>query len=96
DNSLIRQYTALLQTERVDIEFTTDALEEIAEMAYIVNTQAENIGARRLHTILEKVLEDLSFQASELHQKKIVIDKNYVSERIGGLVADGNLSGYIL
>lgn len=96
DNSLIRQYTALLQTERVDIEFTADALEEIAEMAYIVNNQAENIGARRLHTILEKVLEDLSFEASELPQKKIVIDQNYVSERIGGLVADGNLSSYIL
>lgn len=96
DNSLIRQYVALLQTEGVDVEFTADALEEIAEMAYLVNAQAENIGARRLHTILEKVLEDLSFQATELLQQKIVIDKDYVTERIEGIVADGNLSSYIL
>jgi ATP-dependent HslUV protease ATP-binding subunit HslU len=96
DNSLIRQYVALLQTEGVEVEFTSDALEEIAEMAHLVNAQAENIGARRLHTILEKVLEDLSFEASELLQQKIVIDKEYVTERIEGIVADGNLSSYIL
>jgi ATP-dependent HslUV protease ATP-binding subunit HslU len=93
---LIRQYVALLQTEGVEVEFTSDALEEIAEMAHLVNAQAENIGARRLHTILEKVLEDLSFEASELLQQKIVIDKEYVTERIEGIVADGNLSSYIL
>jgi ATP-dependent HslUV protease ATP-binding subunit HslU len=96
DNSLIRQYTALLQTEEVDVEFTADALEEIAEMADLVNAQAENIGARRLHTILEKVLEDLSFQAPEFYQQSVVIDKNYVAERLEGIVADGNLSSYIL
>jgi ATP-dependent HslUV protease ATP-binding subunit HslU len=96
DNSLIRQYVALLQTEGVEVEFTSDALEEIAEMAHLVNAQAENIGARRLHTILEKVLDDLSFEASELLQQKIVIDKEYVTERIEGIVADGNLSSYIL
>lgn len=86
DNSLIRQYTALLQTEEVDVEFTADALEEIAEMADLVNAQAENIGARRLHTILEKVLEDLSFQAPEFYQQSVVIDKNYVAERLEELL----------
>ena len=78
------------------MEFTADALEEIAEMAYLVNAQAENIGARRLHTILEKVLEDISFQAPELLLQSVVIDKNYVAERLEGIVADGNLSSYIL
>ena len=97
DNSLIRQYTALLDTEGLHIEFTPDALEEISEMAYLVNAQAENIGARRLHTILEKVLDDLSFQAPEISQQKnVVIDKEYVAERLEGIVADGNLSSYIL
>ncbi|MGB4505032.1 MAG: ATP-dependent protease ATPase subunit HslU [Syntrophaceticus sp.] len=96
DNSLIRQYTALLSTEGVDVEFTVDALEEIAEMAYLVNNQAENIGARRLHTILEKVLEEISFQAPELSQQRVVINKNYVAERLEGIIADGNLSSYIL
>ena len=66
-------------------------------MAYLVNAQAENIGARRLHTILEKVLDDLSFQAPEISQQKnVVIDKEYVAERLEGIVADGNLSSYIL
>ncbi len=96
DNSLIRQYTELLHTEGVDVEFTTDALEEISEMAYLVNTQTENIGARRLHTILEKVLEELSFQAPELPKQNVVIDKEYVAERLEGIIADGKLSSYIL
>ncbi len=96
DNSLIRQYTALLQTEGVDVEFTADALEEIADISCLVNTQAENIGARRLHTILERVLEELSFQAPELLQHSVVIDREYVAERLAGIVADGNLSSYIL
>ncbi|MDN5375160.1 MAG: ATP-dependent HslUV protease ATP-binding subunit HslU [Thermacetogenium sp.] len=96
DNSLIRQYTELLRTEEIDVEFTPDALAEIAEMANLVNTRTENIGARRLHTIMEKVIEDISFQAPDLPQQRIVIDKEYVSERLADIVADKDLSSYIL
>lgn len=96
DNSLIRQYIGLLRTEGLKVEFTSDALEEIAEMAYLVNTQTENIGARRLHTILEKTLEELSFRAPELSNETVVIDKAYVAEHLAGIVADGDLSSYIL
>ena len=78
------------------MEFTSDALEEIAEMAYLVNIQTENIGARRLHTILEKVLEELSFQAPELAGETIVINKKYVAEHLAGIITDGDLSSYIL
>ncbi|MFY9139811.1 MAG: ATP-dependent protease ATPase subunit HslU [Thermacetogeniaceae bacterium] len=96
DNSLIRQYSELLRTEGLNVEFTSDALEEIAEMAYLVNIQTENIGARRLHTILEKVLEELSFQAPELAGETIVINKKYVAEHLAGIITDGDLSSYIL
>ncbi|AFV11298.1 ATP-dependent protease ATPase subunit HslU [Thermacetogenium phaeum DSM 12270] len=96
DNSLIRQYTELLRTEEIDVEFTPDALAKIAEMANLVNTRTENIGARRLHTIMEKVIEDISFQAPDLPQQRIVIDKEYVSERLADIVADKDLSSYIL
>jgi len=96
DNSLIRQYTELLRTEGLNVEFTSDALEEIAEMAHLVNSQTENIGARRLHTIMEKVLEDLSFRAPELAGETIVIDKDYVAKQLEGIVTDGDLSSYIL
>lgn len=96
DNSLIRQYTELLRTEEIDVEFTPEALAEIAEMANLVNTRTENIGARRLHTIMEKVIEDISFQAPDLPQQRIVIDRRYVSERLADIVADKDLSSYIL
>ncbi len=96
DNSLIRQYTELLRTEGLNVEFTSDALEEIAEMAHLVNTQTENIGARRLHTIMEKVLDDLSFQAPELAGETVVIDKEYVAKQLKDIVTDGDLSSYIL
>lgn len=96
DNSLIRQYMELLHTEGIKVEFTSDALEEIAEIAYRVNSQTENIGARRLHTVLEKLLEDLSFQAPEMTQTKITIDKNYVTARLADIVKDNDLSRYIL
>jgi len=96
DNSLIRQYVELLHTEGVDVEFTAEALSEIAETATFVNTQSENIGARRLHTILEKVLEDLSFQAPELSGQRVVIDKNYVTSKLSDIVTDRDLSSYIL
>lgn len=96
DNSLIRQYTELLRTEGVDVEFTPEALSEIAEIATLVNAQSENIGARRLHTILEKVLEELSFQAPDLSGQRVVIDQDYVTSRLSGIVADRDLSSYIL
>lgn len=96
DNSLIRQYTELLRTEGIDVEFTPEALAEIAEIANLVNTRTENIGARRLHTIMEKVIEDLSFQAPDLPGKRVVIDKEYVSGRLSDIIADKDLSSYIL
>lgn len=96
DNSLIKQYTELLRTEGLEIKFTQDALVELAEIAYLVNSRTENIGARRLHTVMEKVLEDISFQAPEMRQKKIVIDKDYVTLRLNDIVKDEDLSRYIL
>jgi ATP-dependent HslUV protease ATP-binding subunit HslU len=79
-NALIRQYTALLATEGVEVEFSKNSLVEIARIAYTVNEQTENIGARRLHTVLEKLLEDLSFTAPELKGQKVVITEAYVRE----------------
>lgn len=96
DNSLIKQYTELLRTEGLDVEFTRDALEELAEIAYLVNARTENIGARRLHTVMEKVLEDISFEAPDLQQEKVVIDREYVVARLSDIVKDDDLSRYIL
>lgn len=96
DNSLIRQYSELLGTENIKVEFTGDSLEEVAEMADLVNTRTENIGARRLYTIMEKVLEDLSFNATEISPGEIRIDREYVREKLSGIVANYDLSRYIL
>ena len=96
DNSLIKQYTALLKTEGIDVKFTTDAVEELASIAQVVNEQMENIGARRLHTIMEKVVEDISFQGPELNGKKIKITRKYVQDKLKDIVKDRNLSRYIL
>jgi ATP-dependent HslUV protease ATP-binding subunit HslU len=96
DNSLIRQYTALLATEGIEIKFTDEALLEIADVAFRVNEQNENIGARRLHTIMEKVLEDLSFRASEITEQEIVIDRAYVADKLTDIVGNEDLSRYIL
>lgn len=96
DNSLIRQYSGLLKTENISIEFTEDSLEEVAEMADLVNARTENIGARRLYTIMEKVLEDLSFNATEISPREIKIDGEYVRERLSAIVKDYDLSRYIL
>lgn len=96
DNSLIRQYTELLRTENIDIEFTRESLEEVAEMADVVNVQTENIGARRLYTIMEKVLEDLSYSAAEMSPGELTIDREYVRERLSKIVKDYDLSRYIL
>ena len=95
-NALIKQYTALMATEGTHLEFTENSLDEIAKIAYTVNEQAENIGARRLHTILEKLLEDIAFDAPERDLKNIIIDDEYVRSKLAGVVRDQDLSRYIL
>ncbi len=96
NNSLIKQYSALLSTEGVKIKFSEEAIDDIAQIAYEVNARTENIGARRLHTVMEKVLEDLLFDAPYMQGESIVIDSNYVSERLKKIVEDDDLSRYIL
>ena len=95
-NSLIKQYEALLATEEVEVEFTEDAIDEIATIAEQVNNEMENIGARRLHTIMEKVMEELSFHAPELKGQKIVINRAYVREKIQDILKKEDLKKYIL
>lgn len=96
DNALIKQYTALLETEDFRIEFTDDAIDEIAEIADTVNDKAENIGARRLHTVLERLLEDVSFEAPEARGGHLIINREYVKEKLADVVKDEDLSRYIL
>jgi len=96
ENSLVRQYTALMATEEVALSFTETALQALAELAATVNERTENIGARRLHTMMEKVLESLSFEAPERGGDEVVIDEEYVRETLSDLVADQDLSKYIL
>ena len=96
DNSLIKQYRALLKTENVELEFTEDGIDLLAKLSAEVNESVENIGARRLHTIIEKVLEDISFNASDKSGEKIIIDKSYVQNNLGDLVKDTDLSKFIL
>ncbi len=96
DNSLIKQYKALLKTENVDLEFSEDGIDTIANLASEVNSSVENIGARRLHTIIERVLDEISFTATDRSGEKIVIDSNYVKENLGQLVKDNDLSKFIL
>jgi len=95
-NSLIKQYTALLATEGLKIEITDDAIDEIAEASFLVNEQTENIGARRLYTVLEKLLEDISFNAPSLKKKQVTIDKKYVKKKLQTIVKSEDLSRYIL
>lgn len=95
-NALTKQYKALLETEDIDIEFTDMAIEEIAKFAFKVNEQTENIGARRLHTIMEKLLEELSFNAPEMEEEKVILDVDYVREQLSDVVQDKDLSKYIL
>ncbi len=95
-NALIKQYVALLETEGIKVEFAAEALDEIAHLAAVVNAQTENIGARRLHTILEKLLEDLSFNATDLTGQQVLIDRAYVRSKLDNLVKDEDLSRYIL
>ena len=96
DNSLIKQYKALLKTEKVDLEFTEDGINTIANIANEVNTTIENIGARRLHTIIEKVLDEISFTATDRVGEKITVDSDYIKKNIGELVKDTDLSKFIL
>jgi len=96
ENALTRQYQALLRTEGVEVEFTKDGIAEIAQTASRVNEQSENIGARRLYTVLEKVTEDLSYEAPEHAGRKIVIDTDYVRSHLGDIVKDVDLSKFIL
>tara|TARA_B100001027_G_scaffold146491_1_gene102358 strand:+ start:468 stop:1832 length:1365 start_codon:yes stop_codon:yes gene_type:complete len=96
DNSLIKQYKALLKTENVDLEFSEDGIDTIANLASEVNSSVENIGARRLHTIIERVLDEISFTATDRSGEKIVVDSKYVKENLGQLVKDNDLSKFIL
>ena len=96
DNSLIKQYKALLRTENVDLEFSEDGINTIANLATEVNSSVENIGARRLHTIIEKVLDEISFTATDRSGEKLIIDSNYVKKNLGELVKDTDLSKFIL
>jgi ATP-dependent HslUV protease ATP-binding subunit HslU len=95
-NSLVRQYVALLETEGVKLEFREDGARAIAEIAAQVNARTDDIGARRLHTVMEKLLEDVSFDAPDLEEQTLVVDAAFVRERLAGLVKDEDLSRYIL
>jgi len=95
-NSLIKQYVSLLSTEGLEVKFTDKAINEIAEIAFLVNEQTENIGARRLYTVLEKLLEDISFNAPDFKSKNITIDKKYVNKKLQNIVKSEDLSRYIL
>jgi ATP-dependent HslUV protease ATP-binding subunit HslU len=95
-NALTKQYVALLETEGVHVEFTPDAIEEIAKMASAVNEATENIGARRLYTIMERLLDEVSFEAPQMDGVKVEINANYVRDRLGQVIKDQDLSRYIL
>ena len=96
ENALLKQHKALLETEGIEIEFTEGAIDEIATMAYLMNEQTENIGARRLHTILEKLLEDISFNIPDMEEEKIVIDEEYVKEKFMEKIHPEDVDKYIL
>jgi len=95
-NALIKQYTALLATEGMTLSFADDAIAEIAEIATLVNERTENIGARRLHTIMEKLLDEVSFEAPDREEKRVTIDAKYVQDKLAEIVKDEDLSRYIL
>ena len=96
NNALVKQYTALLKTEQVNLTFLDDAIDEIAEMSALVNQRMENIGARRLQTIMEKFLEDISFDAPDLEDTDITIDAKYIRDKLKDIIQDEDLSRYIL
>jgi ATP-dependent HslUV protease ATP-binding subunit HslU len=96
ENALIKQYTALMDTESVKMEFKADAIAEIAEVAALINERTENIGARRLYTIMERLLEEISFDAPEKTGESMVINAKYVREKLKDFIEDEDLSRYIL
>ncbi|NPA39417.1 MAG: ATP-dependent protease ATPase subunit HslU [Thermodesulfobacteria bacterium] len=96
ENAIIKQYQALLSTEGVELEFTKEAIEELAKIAYEINERMENIGARRLYTVVEKVLEDISFEAPDIAPTKVVITPDYVREKLENIVSDDEIVKYIL
>jgi len=96
ENALVKQYKELLFTEGIDLEFRGSALEEIARIAESINQRTENIGARRLHTVMERLLEDISFSAPEMSGAKVVIDAKYVNDKLAPIIKDEDLSRYIL
>ena len=96
ENALIKQHKALLETEGIEVEFTDDAIDQIATISYLMNEQTENIGARRLHTVLEKLLEDISFNIPEMETEKVVIDREYVKDKFSDTVHEEDLDRYIL
>jgi ATP-dependent HslUV protease ATP-binding subunit HslU len=96
NNALVKQYTEMMATEGIKIIFTADAVAEIAQVATIVNERMENIGARRLYTIMETLLDEISFEAPDMKEKDIKIDDKYVQEKLDDIVEDEDLSRYIL
>jgi ATP-dependent HslUV protease ATP-binding subunit HslU len=96
DACLTRQYQALLATERVELSFEPDGIKRLAEIAFAVNEKQENIGARRLYTVMERLLDEVSFDAAKLEGQTIEIDAKYVDDRLAGIAKDDNLSQYIL
>jgi ATP-dependent HslUV protease ATP-binding subunit HslU len=95
-NALVKQYTALLETEGIALEFRSEAVERIADFASLVNDRAENIGARRLHTVMEKLLDEISFEAPDLKERSITIDAAYVERMLADIVKNEDLTRYIL
>jgi ATP-dependent HslUV protease ATP-binding subunit HslU len=95
-NSLVRQYTALLRTEDLEIEFEEPGIRAIAEYAALINERSEDIGARRLHTVMEKLLEEMSFHAPDLGGSRHVVNEDFVRERLESLVQDEDLARFIL
>ena len=95
-SALVKQYTALMETEGIILEFTDDAIRRIADFATIVNERTENIGARRLHTVMEKLLDEISFEGPDLSNKHVVIDDAYVTRMLADIVKNEDLSRYIL
>jgi ATP-dependent HslUV protease ATP-binding subunit HslU len=95
-HALPKQYSALLYTEGVELEFTSDGLEALADIAFDVNRTTQNIGARRLHTVIEKVVEEISFAGPDLPQRRVVIDGKFVREKLGAIAQREDLSRFIL
>ena len=96
DSSLIKQYTAMIAVDGINLNFTPDGVQEIAEMAYILNEESENIGARRLHTMMERLLSEVMFEGSDLTEKDVVVDSAYVAEKLGEMTKGQDLSAFIL